>query len=53
MVDYIATDWPDADLAGWEGPGWYFWTEDQATCIGPFATAAEAEAAAKEYAETL
>lgn len=28
--------WEDAELAGLTTPGWYFHTEDYATCMGPY-----------------
>lgn len=43
----------DAELAGYTTPGWYFWTEDWATCCGPFTTEDEATIALSEYCEQL
>jgi hypothetical protein len=53
MVSHLLESWPDAALAGWTGPGWYFWCEDFATCIGPYATKDEAHAEAERYVEWL
>lgn len=36
MVDYYDEGWMDAEEAGYEGPGWYFWDETQTTCFGPY-----------------
>ena len=53
MIEYIAITFPDANLAGWTGPGWYFWDEAQSSCIGPFGSKAECERAAKHYGDQL
>ena len=53
VVEYLQGDWPDARLAGWDGPGWYFWTETWSYCVGPFKTKEEATDAAKIYGEKL
>jgi hypothetical protein len=47
-VELLKT-FPDADVAGWDGPGWYFWDETEAHCHGPFGTKVEAEVAMKKY----
>ena len=52
-VEYIEHSWPDGDLAGWDGPGWYFWDESQSQCIGPFEDAGEASYSAAVYAAAL
>jgi hypothetical protein len=38
---------------GFSTPGWYFWCEDEASCMGPWASAAEANTKAAEYAKWL
>lgn len=52
-VELIEQMFQDGDLAGWDGPGWYFWDETEAYCHGPFTTKSEAEAAKTKYAEQL
>lgn len=39
-VQYLETGkWHDARQRGWDGPGWYFWDEnDGQYCHGPYAT---------------
>lgn len=50
-------EWPgdplDGELAGYDGPGWYFWDETQAYCHGPFGTKEDAESALTSYCESL
>lgn len=35
-VELILEAFPDAELAGWKGPGWYFWDEVGQYCYGPY-----------------
>jgi hypothetical protein len=53
MIEYLELEWPDAELAGWSGPGWYFWSETGSHCTGPFKTEEEARSAEKDYGEQL
>lgn len=41
----------EAELAGFNGSGWYFWDETQAHCHGRFDTPQEAEEALTYYVE--
>jgi len=41
-VEVITEPTADAKLAGWDGPGWYFWDET-VHLHGPFGTKEEAE----------
>lgn len=50
-VMLIPTKFEDSELAGWTGPGWYFWTEDQAHCIGPYDSGQEAMREQEAYAK--
>lgn len=43
----------EADLAGWDGSGWYFWDETGAHCHGPFGTKQEAEELLTKYVENM
>jgi hypothetical protein len=44
----IETEPEDADLSGWDGPGWYFWDEAY-QLHGPFGTKEEASSAFSTY----
>lgn len=43
----------DRGVAGYDGPGWYFWDESWEHLHGPFATKREAEQALSYYVEEL
>ena len=43
----------DAQAAGWDGPGWYFWDESWAYCHGPFSTREEASKALSIYCRDI
>jgi hypothetical protein len=48
-IQYIRKDWCDGKVAGYEGPGWYFWDETQSNCYGPYKTANGAARAKNKY----
>jgi hypothetical protein len=50
---YIMETWEDADLAGWIGPGWYFWDETASICYGPYNSEREAFEAQRDYYRRL
>lgn len=52
-VHYLGEEIEDADLAGWEGPGWYFWDETQSHCYGPYDDVVSASLAAQRYAREV
>ena len=39
---------PDGDIAGWDGPGWYFWDESY-HLHGPFSSKEETEELESNY----
>jgi hypothetical protein len=43
----------DAQAAGYNGPGWYFWDETESLCYGPYGSREEAAEKMREYATTL
>ena len=51
-IQYL-TECEDGDLAGYTGPGWYFWDETCTHCLGPFDTKDEAKAVSNRYWLTL
>lgn len=53
MVQYIRTSFPDATLAGYSLPGWYFWDETQAHCYGPYESKTRAQSELTRYAVLL
>lgn len=52
-IEHIEKGWPDAEKWGYMGPGWYFWCEDWANCVGPYRTEAEAKEALAKYCVEL
>lgn len=52
IVQRIDTPPEDADLAGWLGPGWYFYDEGY-VLWGPYATAEKARLILRAYARDL
>ena len=51
-VVLLTTAPEDADLAGWDGPGWYFWDEAY-QLHGPFGSKGEANSALSSYCATM
>lgn len=51
-VCYLAKPPEDADLSGWDGPGWYFWDEAY-QLHGPFGAKEEANGALSTYCAQL
>jgi hypothetical protein len=52
-VQYLHEPFENSDIAGYRGPGWYFWDETQAGCYGPYNSKEEAEWWLEEYARYL
>lgn len=46
-------DWEDSEWAGWTAPGWYFWDETDAGCVGPFTTKRKARKVCRLYYNRL
>lgn len=53
MIQHLLHNFEDAELVGWEGPGWYFWDETEAYCYGPYRTKQEAEVREEFYFDWL
>lgn len=53
MVEFISEDWPGGSMQGFAGPGWYFWDEVWANCIGPFLTEAACQKSLQDYVRQL
>lgn len=53
VIQFINESFPDAKLAGWTGPGWYFWDEIWCHCYGPYETEEVAIANVKVYLNHL
>ena len=55
MIQYLGEVFifPDAKLAGYTIPGWYFWDETLTHCYGPYDTQEDAKKAFKEYVAQL
>lgn len=52
-VQYLDAPWPDGKMAGYEGPGWYYWDETWAYCHGPYKTREATVLALADYCEHL
>jgi len=53
-IQHIDAPWSDdAKLAGYDGPGWYFWDETQTICHGPYDTSKIAETNLHAYGVQL
>jgi hypothetical protein len=53
MVGYIECGDADMLLAGFRGPGWYFWDETSTRCYGPYSSEEIAVGAWMQYADWL
>ncbi len=53
MICHYEEAFEGAEAAGYTTPGWYFWDETEAHCLGPWATQQDAERQMVVYAEWL
>lgn len=53
MIQNIRHPFEDSDIAGYQGPGWYFWDETGMYCYGPYRTKSEAAKEKHAYAKQL
>jgi hypothetical protein len=52
-IQFISQPFEDCYERGYSYPGWYFWDETQADCIGPFTTLSRATIELTRYCRWL